>query len=50
MEHHTKKEISRRDFFKIAGSAGLVTAGLTACNDRKVSEGTATQTTLGEMT
>ena len=50
MEHHTKKEISRRDFFKIAGSAGLVTAGLTACNDRKISEGTATQTTLGEMT
>lgn len=50
MEHHTKKEISRRDFFKIAGSAGLASAGLTACNDRRESTNTAVQTALGEMT
>lgn len=50
MEHHTKKEISRRDFFKIAGSAGLASAGLTACNDRRESTNTAVQTVLGEMT
>ena len=50
MEHHTKKEISRRDFFKIAGSAGLVSAGLVACNDRRDSTNTTSQTALGEMT
>lgn len=50
MEHHTKKEISRRDFFKIAGSAGLASAGLTACNDRRESTNTTSQTALGEMT
>ena len=26
-----KKTISRRDFFKIAGAAGMATAGLAAC-------------------
>lgn len=50
MEHHTKKEISRRDFFKIAGSAGLASAGLAACNDRGESTNAAVQTALGEMT
>ena len=50
MGHHTKKEISRRDFFKIAGSAGLASAGLAACNDRRESTNAAIQTALGEMT
>lgn len=50
MAHHTKKEISRRDFFKIAGSAGLASAGLAACNDRRESTNAAIQTALGEMT
>lgn len=34
IEQNNKKEISRRDFFKIAGTAGAVTAGLAACNNR----------------
>lgn len=50
MGHHTKKEISRRDFFKIAGSAGLASAGLVACNDRKESTNAVIQTALGDMT
>lgn len=34
MESKNKKEISRRDFFRLTGAAGLATAGLSAC-DRK---------------
>lgn len=50
MEHHTGKEISRRDFFKIAGNVGLVTAGLTACNNEEKSMSTVKKNTLGTMT
>lgn len=51
MEQNRKKEISRRGFFKIAGSAGLVSAGLAACdNKRKDSLNATNQVTLGEMT
>jgi len=35
MEKNDKKQISRRDFFKIAGTAGMVTAGLTACGGKQ---------------
>lgn len=34
MESKNKKEISRRDFFRLTGVAGLVTAGLSACDRR----------------
>lgn len=35
MDNKSKKQISRRDFLKIAGAAGVTTAGLAACNDGK---------------
>ena len=35
MENKNERTISRRDFFKIAGAAGMATAGLAACGDRK---------------
>ena len=31
MDNKDKKNISRRDFFKTMGAAGLATAGLAAC-------------------
>lgn len=34
MENKNKKDITRRNFFKIVGTAGAVTAGLTACDGR----------------
>lgn len=34
MESKNKKEISRRDFFRLTGAAGLATAGLSACDRR----------------
>lgn len=34
MENENKKNITRRSFFRIAGTAGAVTAGLTACGGR----------------
>ncbi len=37
-----KQQISRRDFFKIAGAAGVATAGLAACSDGRNSKHTAT--------
>ena len=33
MDKENGKSISRRDFFKIAGAAGMVTAGLVGCNE-----------------
>ena len=42
------KNISRRDFIKIAGAAGLVTAGLTACGKQQSKASAAT--IAGEMT
>ena len=34
MENKNKKDITRRNFFKIVGIAGAITAGLTACGGR----------------
>lgn len=34
MENKNKKDITRRNFFKIVGTAGAVTAGLSACGGR----------------
>ena len=39
MDNNSKKQISRRDFLKIAGAAGVTTAGLAACNDGKNTAG-----------
>ena len=45
MENKNNRTISRRDFFKIAGAAGMATAGLTACGDR---QGSLTSANAGE--
>ena len=45
-----KKSISRRDFFKIAGAAGLATAGLTACNDKRGAASAEGEIPVGQMT
>lgn len=37
MDKENGKSISRRDFFKIAGAAGMVTAGLVGCNEQSKS-------------
>ena len=51
MDNENKKTISRRDFFKTMGAAGLATAGLTACGgaDKDASAPAGTKTP-GEMT
>ena len=51
MDNENKKTISRRDFFKTMGAAGLATAGLTACGgaDKDASASAGTKTP-GEMT
>lgn len=52
MENKNKQEISRRDFFKIAGAAGFATAGLSACNgkDNAASSGADGSSLAGTMT
>ncbi len=45
-----KKDISRRDFLKTMGIAGLATAGISACSDGKSSEAAGGEEALGEMT
>lgn len=47
-----KKNISRRDFFKIMGTAGAVAAGLAACGDggRSVTSGVSEDIPRGKMT
>lgn len=50
MEKDKHKEMSRRDFFKIVGSAGLVISGLTGCNGKKSTDDKASKAQLGEMT
>ena len=44
MDNKNKKDITRRNFFRIIGTAGAVTAGLTACGGRN------SNTTGGEIT
>lgn len=43
MDNKNKKDITRRNFFRIVGTAGAVTAGLTACGGRN------SNTTGGEI-
>lgn len=43
MDNKNKKDITRRNFFRIVGTAGAVTAGLTACDGRN------SNTTGGEI-
>lgn len=43
MDNKNKKDITRRNFFRIIGTAGAVTAGLTACGGRN------SNTTGGEI-
>ena len=33
MNHQHKQSLSRRDFFKTMGTAGIATAGLAACSN-----------------
>ena len=52
MDKNEKKQISRRDFFKIAGTAGMVTAGLAACGGKQsdVQTGVAGEVSAEDMT
>lgn len=50
MEQKDKKGISRREFLKITGAAGLATAGLTACLDKNAGREHVDGKPLGEMT
>lgn len=53
MKENDKNKISRRDFFKLAGTAGIATAGLSACIGKsKTSSNVSTSTgePSGEMT
>lgn len=50
MEQNNKKGISRREFFKISGAAGLATAGLAACSDNGGKQEHVDGNVLGEMT
>ena len=48
---HNGKSLSRRDFFKVAGAAGLAAAGLAACGGReKAAAGGEDVAPAGEMT
>lgn len=49
-QNKNKKDISRRDFFKIAGGAGLAAAGLAACTGKGSSSKSGEETIPGEMT
>ena len=45
-----KGNISRRDFFKIAGAAGITTAGIAACDRKEKPSSDGTEGPAGEMT
>lgn len=49
MDNKNKKDITRRNFFRIIGTAGAVTAGLTACGGRN-SNTTGGETPTDKMT
>ena len=50
MDNEQKKTISRRDFFKLAGTAGLFTAGLAACRDGRNAVSASGKGPTGQMT
>ena len=50
MDKENGKSISRRDFFKIAGAAGVVTAGLVGCNKQSKSSSNVIGEPDGDMT
>ena len=50
MDKENGKSISRRDFFKIAGAAGVVTAGLVGCNEQSKSSFNVIGEPDGDMT
>ena len=50
MDKENGKSISRRDFFKIAGAAGMVTAGLVGCNEQSKSSFNVIGEPDGDMT
>lgn len=50
MEHKNKNKLSRRDFFKITGTAGLVISGLASCHDQKTSQHITMPLKEGKMT
>ena len=50
MDKENGKSISRRDFFKIAGAAGVVTAGLVGCNEQSKSSSNVIGEPDGDMT
>ena len=49
MENYNSKKISRRDFFKLAGTVGLATSAFASCSSGKDSEATA-EVPKGKMT
>ncbi len=51
MKENDKNKITRRDFFKLAGTAGIAAAGLSACIGKgNTSSNAPTETPNGEMT
>ena len=50
MNHQHKQSLSRRDFFKTVGTAGIATAGLAACSNENSGTNAANLTGTGEMT
>ncbi len=50
MKQDNKNKLSRRDFLKIAGTAGLAATGMTACNNSSAPATTAKELPIGRMT
>ncbi len=50
MKQDNKNKLSRRDFLKIAGTAGLAATGMVACNNSSAPTTTAKELPIGRMT
>lgn len=50
MKQDNKNKLSRRDFLKIAGTAGLAATGMAACNNSSAPATTAKELPIGRMT
>lgn len=50
MKQDNKNKLSRRDFLKIAGTAGLAATGMAACNNSSAPATTAQELPIGQMT